>query len=102
MDFLITFIPWPILVFLGYIFVISMVTFLTFVTDKHYAVGGVWRTREKTLLILCVLGGTPGALLAMKQFRHKTRKVSFISKFVVIIIIQVVIAAVVWFLVVRQ
>lgn len=101
MDSIIATIPWPILVLLGYIFVMSVITFLTFATDKSYALDGAWRTREKTLLLLSFLGGAPGAILAMKQFRHKTRKVSFISKFVVVVIAQLAIAAAIWFLVMR-
>lgn len=81
-------VPWPILVIGGYIFAISVVTFLAFVSDKNYAVVGATRTREKTLLFLVVIGGTLGAALAMHRFRHKTKKVSFLSKFIVVVIIQ--------------
>jgi uncharacterized membrane protein YsdA (DUF1294 family) len=33
---------------------------------------------ENTLHLLELVGGWPGALLAMKLFRHKTRKLSFL------------------------
>jgi uncharacterized membrane protein YsdA (DUF1294 family) len=98
MDSLLQVVPWPFLVLALYVLIISIITFLTFVTDKNYAEQGVWRTKEKTLLILTLFGGTPGALLAMNQFRHKTRKVSFISKFVVVVLIQVLLITVVSYL----
>jgi uncharacterized membrane protein YsdA (DUF1294 family) len=99
MDSLLQVVPWPFLLLALYILIMSIITFLTFVTDKNYAEQGVWRTKEKTLLILTLLGGTPGALLAMNQFRHKTRKVSFLSKFIVVVGIQVAVVVGVWFLV---
>jgi uncharacterized membrane protein YsdA (DUF1294 family) len=82
---------WPIIGLLGYIFLISVVTFLAFVSDKNYAMAGASRTREKTLLLLVFIGGTLGAALAMHQFRHKTKKVSFLSKFIVVVVIQLLI-----------
>lgn len=56
---------------------ISAVTFAAFGWDKMQAQAGGWRTRENTLHTLALLGGWPGGLLAMRLFRHKTRKLSF-------------------------
>lgn len=98
MDTLLTWVPWPVLAICGYVLVMSVITFLTFVTDKNYAAAGAWRTKETTLLVLTLLGGTPGALLAMNRFRHKTRKVSFLSKFIVVVVIQLAIIVGVWYL----
>jgi uncharacterized membrane protein YsdA (DUF1294 family) len=97
METLLAIVPWPILALLGYIFVISFITYLVFATDKSFAVSGAWRTTERTLLIFTLLGGTLGAIAAMKTFRHKTRKVSFLSKFILIIILQVLIIVGVWY-----
>ena len=98
MDIVLEAVPWPVLAIAGYIFVISTITFLVFATDKNYAAAGAWRAKENTLLLLVLLGGTPGALLAMNRFRHKTSKVSFLSKFVVVVVIQLAVIVGGWFL----
>ncbi len=58
--------------------VLSLVTFLLFGWDKRQARLGGWRVPEATLLTLSALGGWPGALVGSRQFRHKTKKESFL------------------------
>ena len=55
-----------------YLIVINVVTFLVYGIDKWKAKQGNWRISEATLLILAVNGGSIGALLGMKVWRHKT------------------------------
>lgn len=50
----------------------SVVDFALMGIDKHRAKRGRWRIREKTLFLVAFLGGTPGAMLGMRVFRHKT------------------------------
>jgi uncharacterized membrane protein YsdA (DUF1294 family) len=45
--------------------------------DKDAAARGAWRTPEKTLHALALIGGWPGALVAQSLFRHKSRKAPF-------------------------
>ena len=45
--------------------------------DKWKVVQGQWRVRERTLLLAAALGGSPGLLLAMLFFHHKTRHRKF-------------------------
>jgi len=52
------------------------------------------RTPEATLLLLAVLGGSPGALLAMHLFRHKTLHKKFTLGIPLILVAQVVLAIV--------
>lgn len=55
----------------------SLLAFAAYALDKTAARAGRWRTRESTLHLLALIGGWPGALLAQRQFRHKTSKASF-------------------------
>ncbi|MBN2405460.1 MAG: DUF1294 domain-containing protein [Coriobacteriia bacterium] len=71
-------IPWCVL--LVYV-VMSVVTFVAYARDKRAAQRGQWRTGEGTLILLGVLGGWPGALIAQKTLRHKTRKQPFRTVF---------------------
>jgi uncharacterized membrane protein YsdA (DUF1294 family) len=67
--------------------------------DKSAAESGAWRTRERTLHVLALLGGWPGALVAQRMFRHKSRKLSFQVAFWVTVALNC--AALVWFLAYR-
>ena len=62
---------------LYYLIVITIVTFLVYGIDKWKAKQGSWRISEATLLILAVIGGSIGALLGMKVWRHKTQHKKF-------------------------
>jgi uncharacterized membrane protein YsdA (DUF1294 family) len=55
----------------------SVGTYLVYRSDKSAAREGRWRTKESTLLLLGLLGGWPGAVLAQKVLHHKSRKTSF-------------------------
>ena len=61
--------------------ILSAVTYLAYAHDKSAAQKGAWRTSEKTLLSLGLVGGWPGALLAQQYLRHKSSKRSFLSAF---------------------
>lgn len=56
---------------------LSLVTFLLYRVDKAAAVRGSRRFPESILHMVSVLGGWPGALLAQRLYRHKTRKRPF-------------------------
>ncbi|WP_220254358.1 DUF1294 domain-containing protein [Vreelandella rituensis] len=59
----------------------SAVSFVMYALDKSAARRGAWRIAEKTLHITDLIGGWPGALVAQRVFRHKTRKQPFQSIF---------------------
>lgn len=59
---------------LGYFGVLSIAAFLCYGFDKFAALRGARRIPNATLLGLSFLGGSPGALLGIYLFRHKTKK----------------------------
>ncbi|MDF3932346.1 DUF1294 domain-containing protein [Pseudomonas citronellolis] len=65
---------------------LSLAAFYAYWRDKRSAEQGAWRTPEQTLHLLELLGGWPGALLAQRVFRHKTRKASYQIVFWVIVL----------------
>ncbi len=74
-----------------YFIAINALTLLVYGFDKAVAGTGKSRVRERTLLTLALLGGSLGAIMAMKFFHHKTRKNSFLAWFTTILVIQVAI-----------
>lgn len=55
----------------------SALTLIVYALDKSAARNNRWRTPEKTLHILALVGGWPGALVAQQWLRHKSKKSSF-------------------------
>ena len=62
--------------------------------DKYKAKKGHWRTKEKTLIMLVVLGGGFGGIAGMHYFRHKTKKPRFYIGFPMILILEIIFAVV--------
>lgn len=73
---------------------LSIFTYFMFAWDKQAALSGDWRTSEKTLHMLSLLGGWPGALLAQFQLRHKSRKQPF--KFILWVAILLNVCGFLW------
>lgn len=59
----------------------SLIAFALYAWDKVSARGRRWRTEEKTLLMVGLLGGWPGSLIAQELMRHKNAKASFQTAF---------------------
>ena len=78
-------------IILIYLAFINVATFITFGIDKLKAKHAKWRIREAALLTLAVLGGSIGAWLGMKLWRHKTMHKKFKYGIPAIIIIQLAI-----------
>lgn len=71
------------------LFVMNVISFVTYGIDKYKAVKNKWRVPESTLIILALIGGSVGALLGMKAFRHKTKHPKFYIGVPLILILQV-------------
>jgi uncharacterized membrane protein YsdA (DUF1294 family) len=66
---------------LGAYFVASILAFVAYAEDKAAAQNNRWRVKESSLHFLGVVGGWPGALLAQKKYRHKSKKEEFQTVF---------------------
>jgi uncharacterized membrane protein YsdA (DUF1294 family) len=62
---------------LAYLVAINLTAYLSFYLDKSFAKKVKRRIPEKTLLLIALIGGVIGAILAQQQFRHKTHKQPF-------------------------
>jgi len=68
--------------------VISMLAYITYAIDKKAAINNRRRVSEKTLHLLGVVGGWPGAFLAQQRLRHKTQKTAFQVTFWLTVIVN--------------
>lgn len=84
---------WAVIIYLA---VINLAAFFVYGLDKAKAgITGARRISEKTLLIVALIGGSLGALIGMKIFRHKTKKLGFQAPLALILALQIFL---VWFL----
>ena len=76
-----------------YLLAINVVTFIVYGIDKYKAKKAKWRIPEATLLLLAVLGGSIGAWMGMKVWRHKTMHKKFKYGIPAILLIQIALMA---------
>lgn len=74
----------------GALVLINLLTYAVYWFDKKAAQKQARRVPERTLHVLSLLGGWPGALIAQQKFRHKTQKQPFKSIFYLTILINVI------------
>lgn len=60
-----------------YLILINAIAYLLMTADKARARRGGRRIRERTLLLAAAAGGSPGAWIAMRTRRHKTKHAAF-------------------------
>lgn len=72
--------------FIGYLIIISIITFIIYGFDKLMAKMKKSRIRETTLLTLSIIGGAFGGFLAMLLFSHKTR----VNRFIIVNLFMIV------------
>lgn len=61
-----------------YLLLLNLLTMAFFLVDKRRAKQKKWRIRERTLLLLCGLGGCFGGLLGILAGHHKTKSFKFV------------------------
>ena len=91
--------PWGLLA--CWLVFIHLITFLAFGLDKWKAKRKekketVGRVPEKTLFLLAALGGSVGALLGMRAFRHKTLHKTFRFGIPLILALQIILPFGLW------
>ena len=74
---------------LYYLIAINAITFITNGIDKWKARKNKWRIPESTLLLLAVFGGSIGAFLGMRVWRHKTMHKKFKYGIPSILVLQI-------------
>ncbi len=78
-----------------YLVGVSLLACALTVWDKHCARRGRWRTPEKTLFSVALLGGALAMLVTMRVVRHKTRHRRFMWGLPLVVLAQLAAAA--WF-----
>ena len=77
------------LIALGYVLVVNLASFLLFGWDKRCARLGRQRIPETRLLMFASVGGSIGAKVGQRWFRHKTYKRPFKTYLNVIVVLQI-------------
>lgn len=73
-----------------YLLLVNIVGLGIMALDKFKAQKGYWRTPEKTLFTITLLGGGFGTIAGMYMFRHKTKKLKFTIGLPTILIAEIV------------
>ncbi len=60
-----------------YLIIINIISFFLYGFDKYMAIKDKRRISEYHLFVVSLFGGCIGAILGMKIFHHKTRKIKF-------------------------
>lgn len=63
--------------YIAVVVVLSLVAFVVYGFDKRRAQKDGRRVSEKTLHMMSLFGGWPGALIGQRVFLHKTQKLGF-------------------------
>ena len=82
-----------LMIYGGYLILLSIITFFMYLSDKKKAEKGKWRIPEKVLLLSSFLGGAFGGYPAMLLFRHKTKGEHWYFTFVNVLGILIHVAA---------
>jgi len=86
-----------ILFYIGiYFAAISLLAIVLTVYDKRAARKGSKRIKEKTLLLVSIIGGSAAMLVIMRLIRHKTKHARFMVGIPIIIAAQIAVVLFIW------
>ncbi|ERK29752.1 DUF1294 domain-containing protein [Clostridium intestinale] len=74
-----------------YFFILNLIGLIIMWKDKRAAIKKNWRTKESTLFLVAMLGGSLGIIGGMNFFRHKTKHKKFTYGIPCILIVQILI-----------
>lgn len=83
--------------FISYLVAVNLITFIFFWNDKRRSKKAAWRIPEKTLIGLCLIGGSIGGILGMRALHHKTNHFLFAWGIPIILILQIGLGLLVFF-----
>lgn len=76
-----------------YLITINIAAFVLYGIDKYKAKHQRWRISEGVLIGIALVGGSVGAFLGMKAWRHKTQHKKFKYGLPIILLLQIAVAA---------
>ena len=82
----------PLELLTGYLILVNLWAFALMWFDKRRAGAGGRRIRERTLFLSALLGGSLGAVLGMRLFRHKTKHWYFVWGMPLLLLAQTALA----------
>lgn len=88
-----------ILIAAGYVLLVNIIAFAMYGIDKNKAKEDRRRISEKSLFLIAGIGGSIGAMLGMKVFRHKTKHWYFVVGIPLILIVQILLIVGIWYLI---
>ncbi|MBE5858298.1 MAG: DUF1294 domain-containing protein [Lachnospiraceae bacterium] len=86
------------LILLVYLVIINIIGFAMMGIDKKKAKKRSFRIPEASLFIIAVIGGSLGTIAGMYFFRHKTRHWYFVYGMPAILVLQIILALVLYFM----
>jgi uncharacterized membrane protein YsdA (DUF1294 family) len=78
----------------GYFLLMNLIAFSSMGIDKRRARKNKWRIPEAQLFLWALLGGSLGSVIGMRVFRHKTKHWYFKYGMPLILIVQIGLAVV--------
>lgn len=76
---------------------VNLLAFSAMGSDKQRARRNLQRIPEKTLIWLAALGGSPGEIVGMYLFRHKTQHKKFNPGLLILLVLQIAFAVYTYF-----
>ncbi|MEG1847588.1 MAG: DUF1294 domain-containing protein [Lachnospiraceae bacterium] len=80
-----------------YFIVLNLLSFAVMGFDKWKARKHLWRIPESTLFILAIIGGSPGAIVGMYTFHHKTKHANFVYGMPAILLFQLLVIVILYY-----